>query len=744
MKRFTLWRPFRSPICISAIGLMAIFAAMLVSTAAADVLRVLPAGAKPKDKRLEPLKDLNGYFPFKPSATAEEWAKRADRVRRQTKIATGLWPAPAKTPVKAVVHGKIDRPEYTVEKVYLESYPGFYVTGNLYRPKGRNGKLPGVLCPHGHWANGRFFDAGVPAARQQIVVGAERFENCGRFPLQARCMQLARMGCVVFHYDMVGYADSQQISFDVAHRYGQPRPAMEGPENWGFFSPQAELRLQNIMALQTYNSVRALDWLSELPEVDAARIGVTGASGGGTQTFLLCAVDPRPAVQFPAVMVSTAMQGGCTCENCDYLRVDTGNIELAGLFAPKPLGMTGADDWTKEIATTGLPELKQLYKLLGAEDKVQAFPFIHFPHNYNYVSRAAMYGWFNKHLNLGLEEPVIEEDFKPLTIAEMSVWDEAHPKPPAGDDFERTLSRQIAADSDKQIAELAPKEAASLAKYRETVGGAFDVLIGHGLPAAGAVEFEKTQENDRGSYLEFAGLLRNAEHGQELPTIFLQPKTWNKQVVIWVDAAGKAGLFGTDGALKPEVSKLVAAGSAIAACDLLYQGEFLAAGEPLAKNRKVNTDRQFAGFTYGYNHPLFAQRVHDLLSLISFVKNHEQKPERVDLVGLGGAGAWTAAACVQAGDAVSKAAIDTAAFRFAKLNSFDDAEFLPGSVKYGDLPALLALAAPHPLWLAGEGPEAHPLVKAAYAAAGRPDDVQPYRGNPPEAAAAAVDWLLKK
>ena len=94
------------------------------------------------------------------------------------------------------------------------------------------------------------------------------------------------------------------------------------------------------MGLQTYNSIRALDWLCELPDVDPQRIGVTGASGGGTQTFVLGAVDPRPAVIFPAVMVSTAMQGGCTCENCCYLRMGTGNVELAGLFAPKPLGMT--------------------------------------------------------------------------------------------------------------------------------------------------------------------------------------------------------------------------------------------------------------------------------------------------------------------------------------------------------------------------------------------------------------------
>src|SRR5207247_8461185 len=130
--------------------------------------------------------------------------------------------------------------------------------------------------------------------------------------------------------------------------------------------PQAELRLQSFMGLQTFNSIRALDFLQSLPDVDSKRIGVTGASGGGTQTFTLCAVDDRPTVAFPAVMVSTAMQGGCVCENCSYLRQATGNIELAGLFAPKPLGMSGAKDWTIDIATKGLPEWNALYRLYGA------------------------------------------------------------------------------------------------------------------------------------------------------------------------------------------------------------------------------------------------------------------------------------------------------------------------------------------------------------------------------------------
>src|SRR5205085_11400155 len=138
-----------------------------------------------------------------------------------------------------------------------------------------------------------------------------------------------RMGCVVFQYDMVGVADSDTI-----------------PHRTGFTDVDAELRQQNFMGLQTWNSIRALDFLLSLPDVDSNRIGVTGASGGGTQTFILCAIDDRPTAAFPAVMVGTAMQGGCICENASYLRIGTTNIEIAGLTAPRPLGMSGANEWT--------------------------------------------------------------------------------------------------------------------------------------------------------------------------------------------------------------------------------------------------------------------------------------------------------------------------------------------------------------------------------------------------------------
>ena len=706
--------------------------------------RVLPAGSRPNDARLQPLKDLDGYFPLEVPDSVEAWTRRAEQLRRQLRVACGLWPMPTKMPNNVVVHGQVDRAEYVVQKVYLESFPGHYVTGNLYLPKGKTGRLPAVICPHGHWPSGRFHDHGATGVRTEIAQGAERFEVSGRYPLQARCVQLARMGCIVFHYDMVGYADSQQIPIGIVHSLFESRPAeLDTPDGWGLFTTQAELRLQNVMGLQTYNSIRVLDWISMRPDVDPKRIGVTGASGGGTQTFILCAIDSRPAVAFPAVMVSTAMQGGCTCENAICLRVGTGNIEIAGLFAPRPLGLSGADDWTREIMTKGMPELKQLYTLLGVEDNVLVKAFVHFGHNYNAVSRSVMYGFMNQHLKLGFEELVIEDDFIPLSREEMTVWNDENPRPPSGVEYEKSLTRWIHEDSERQLSLLEPADERSLAKYQKVIGGALDVLVGRRLPESGDLEREKIDKQDRGDYFVFKDLLRYRPAAEELPAIFLHPKQWNGEVVIWIDGRGKAPLLDSTGDPRPEIQRLIDAGCSVASADLLFQGEFLEDGEVLTETRKVENPRPFACFTHGYNHSLFARRVHDILTLISFVRNDEHQPKVISLVGVAGAGPLVAAARAQAGDAVNRTVLDTGRFRFVDLKSYRHFDFLPGAVKYGDLPGILSMCAPSTLRIMGEDGSVPAIVQAAYRASGHAAAVtaQP-ASDRTSSAEAAVGWLL--
>jgi len=701
--------------------------------AAFQAARVRAAESAPPlaDVRLEPLKDLDGYFPFHPPATREAWEARAAEVRRQIQVAQGLWPLPARNPLNAVLHGRVDQGEYTVERGYFESFPGFFVTGNLYRPSGVSGKVPAVLFAHGHWKDARLSETTDADLRREIASGAERFEQGGKSRFQSLCVQLARMGCVVWQWDMLGDSDCLQISSELNHGFAKQRPEMNTPENWGFFSPRAESHLQSTMGLQTWNSIRSLDFVLSLPEVDPDRIAVTGASGGGTQTMILAALDPRIRLSFPAVMVSTAMQGGCTCENACLLRVDTGNVEFAALVAPRPQGLTTANDWTVELAAKGFPDLKQLYELMGAGDQVMIHRGEHFPHNYNAVSRSGFYGWANRHFRLGQQEPVIERDYSRLSRDQLTVWDAAHPAPKAADpDAERRLLRYWRDDAAAQLAAAGKDPAA----YRALCEPAVAVVVGRTYGRAGDVAWSQLSKEDRGGWWEIGGRLRNSTYREELPVVFLYPKNWNGRSVLWLSDDGKAGLF-ANGQPIPAVRRLLDSGATVCGLDLLYQGEFVPGGQPVTQTRRVKNPREAAAYTFGYNRALFAQRVHDVLTVLRFIRTHERPSRQVSAVALGPVtGPVLAAALAVSGNALDAAACDTHGFRFGDVADLWDVRFLPGGAKYGDLPGFLALTRTPSLWIAGEPA---PVTESVTALSG----AKVSRAEGPDRPDAAAVWL---
>ncbi|APZ96088.1 alpha/beta hydrolase family protein [Fuerstiella marisgermanici] len=653
--------------------------------------RVFDVGQQPDDVRLKAPKDLNGYFPFEVPASKAEWEQRKAELKLRVQIATGLYPMPEKTPLNTVIHGKVQRDGFTVEKVYFESLPGHFVSGLLFRPDGEaTSKRPAVLCPHGH--GGRQQDYGEAKMDELIKSGAELHKRSGRFPKLARCAQLARMGCVTFIFDMLGYVDSHQISRQVAHGYGKPRPEFETNDRWGFYSPQAESRLHSILGLQTWNCVRGLDFLESLPDVDASRMAVTGGSGGGTQTILLGAIDDRHIAGFPNGMVSTSMQGGCTCENCSLLRVGTGNVELAALFAPKPQGMTAANDWTKEMMTKGYPELQKLYAMLGVPDNVSCEPMLHFPHNYNAVTRKIMYEWFNKHMDLGFEKPIIEQDWKPLTPEEYTVWNDEHPAPDGGADYERKLLQQLNERDLDALHHHAPEGDTETQNYFSTIRTAWETLIGRNVPKSEDVQRTKVWKEERAGYWEFGDIITLTTEGEQLPIVSVYPKAveWNQQVVLWIDGQGKAGMF-PNGKPHADLLKLIDQGFSVVGVDLYGQGEFTTNGVALKENPTVANPRQFAGYTYCYNDTVFARRVHDILTVTAWINGDEHSPKALHALGVNGGTPLLAAARVIAGDEFKTVAVDNRDFRFANLTSWKHADFLPGAVKYGDLPALLKI-----------------------------------------------------
>lgn len=686
------------------------------------ILRALPAGQFPDDARLGKLQHYrHGHFPFKTPKNLEDWVTRSANLKRRVAVATGLWPMPQRAKPRAVVHSLVDREEYTVECVYLESYPGHYVTGNLYRPKNTDGPVPAILSPYGHWPGGRFQERSLKNTLRDIKSGAERHEIGGRYPIQARCVQLARMGCIVFNYDMEGYADSQQISEDIAHRTRSRRPEFDGKENWGFFSTQAELRMISPMGLQTFNGICALDWIASLPEVDQSRMGITGGSGGATQCLMLGALDDRIAVSFPVVMVSTEMQGGCPCENACCLRVHGGNVDLAALFAPKPLGMASANDWTHNFINDGYPEMEQLYDLYDAKENVSLASLTQFSHNYNYASRSYMYKWFNTHFNLGHDSPIVEEDFIPLSQEELSVWNPEHPQPDTDENYERELVGQMSKAAEQAISAFAPLDASSQEVFHKIVGGAFKTLVGYELPKHREVKFVVSKEIELDGYQVKIGLTRCKKAGSELPTSVIFPTKWNGEFILWVNGEGKSSLFSGRNEFTEEIQLLLDNNYAVVSSDLLYQGEFLEESTISPKNRKAEEQRDLAAFTYGYNLPIFSHRTGDLLSMISLLRHWEDSHHLVHMIGLEGAAPCALAARALAGGEVKSALVDTEQFRFQELTSWIDVNFLPGAVKYGDLPGLIALSAPHILYVTGEANELPTLALQAYSATAKPD-----------------------
>src|SRR5256885_13150568 len=259
--------------------------------------RVFPAQTLPaSDQRTSAVKDLNTPRTFPKIESRTEWEARAKEIRENTLVSCGLWPVPEKTPLDARVFGKVERDGYSIEKVYFQAYPGFYLAGNLYRPLAKgNGPFPAILNPHGHWANGRMADTAEGS-------------------IAARCINFAKQGMIAFSYDMVGYNDTGFPDWP---------PGEEFYKRHRRFATNEVNLLWNIslMGLQTWNSMRALDFLESLPGADKSRLACTGASGGGTQTFILGAVDDRPAAQAPIVMGSHPMHGG-------WLYVDSPRLPL--------------------------------------------------------------------------------------------------------------------------------------------------------------------------------------------------------------------------------------------------------------------------------------------------------------------------------------------------------------------------------------------------------------------------------
>lgn len=599
------------------------------------------------------LRDLNSHCPFVPPESLEEWKSRAEVLRLQLEVSLGLYPKLELDPVTPNIYGKIKRDDYSIEKVTFESLPGLFVTGNLYRPASTETDqlIPAILCPHGHWNEARFYDEKPSVVKQLLASGAERFETAARNHIQARCVQLARMGCIVFHWDMLGYCDSQQISHQRAHRFAsQPRDDEITDEGWLLYSVPAESYGQSVLGLQSLATQRAVDMLLTLPEVDPERIAITGASGGGTQSFIGAALDDRIRVAFPAVMVSTGMQGGCTCENASLLRIGTGNVEMAALIAPKPLGLTAADDWTRTMPNDGFPELKKVYELFGVTPRAMLFPALHFGHNFNHVSRTHMYGWMSNHLHLPFELPILERNFDLAEKDELSVWDAEHPAPEGGEAFERSLLKLWTEIIEGQLHGLRLGDRNQQQQLGEILSDGWSVCLG------------LTTRDLRGAIQWQPDTLRVVDS---------EGRTWQ---LTQAEAANFGGVRVTvHRENKPTTYRFPTLQSQ---------------AQPLVANPRLA-----AAYTYGYNLPQFSRAAQRLGLTLLLLHQSGDGPIKVSGRGvdaaLGAAGAFIAQRLAERPVPI-ELRLAPQQFAFAQAETIRDHRFVPGSARFWDFPGLLS------------------------------------------------------
>lgn len=306
--------------------------------------------------------------PLSPSSL-NEWEETRRDLLGSIRFSSSIDLLKHDAPLSPKIFGAVEFPGFVVEKVIFQSLPGFYVAGNLYRPKDLTRKYPAVLNPHGHWEKGRV-----------------DLDPLGRLP--QRCANFAMRGMVAFIWDMVGWNDSNQID------HNGYLPEFDA---WNF----------SHFALQLNNSIKALDFVSGLPYVDASRIGCTGCSGGGTQTWFLSAIDERVKAAAPINMVSAYMQGGCGCENAPFLRTKYCSVDYTMLIAPRPMFLAASDgDWTAHSREVEFPAIKRVYDLYGAGERLETF-YRSAPHSYDKPTRERAYDFFCR--VFGLENPYPDE-----------------------------------------------------------------------------------------------------------------------------------------------------------------------------------------------------------------------------------------------------------------------------------------------------------------------------------------------
>ncbi|MCE7989956.1 MAG: hypothetical protein DYG89_53085 [Caldilinea sp. CFX5] len=622
--------------------------------------------------------------------SAAEWRQRVAVLRPRLLHSLGLMPWPAATPLDAMITGRVERADYVVEKVIYTARPGFPVSAHLYLPRRGRSPAPAVLYSLGHWMENGKLEPDV--------------QRC--------CANLARLGFVTLVYDMIGQGERLgECPFD----HGHLEPLLVGQCQEG---------------LMVWESMRAIDYLVSRTEVDPTRIGMTGSSGGGLNTFYTAAVDERIQVSIPVCYVDTffAMinaerdrnweDGVDLCNQVPQVAAYSEMWDICGLLAPKAQCIIAAQhDWLFPIAGVRqvYQEVVRIYTLLEAAERVRLVE-VDAPHGYDQTMREAAYGWFARWLQQegdGSPLPEATIDLIPpafVVAPSHSRRREANPTLSPGLCFPAGRSPLVGPAITQLTKSFAatrpplsplPATAAAWGEQRAALLAQLPAVLGpwptKPTPSGPWIDFARGKRNRLYNRTIVNGLIAErlvfeSEPGIDLPALFLAPAQWQHRtpVVLYIDEWGKGA-----GLVNGAIAALLAAQIAVLAVDVRGCGEG-AASDFEATSNALMTDR-----------PFFAQQLWDLLRSVD-VLCQGAVTGRIDTARIGcvgrGVGGLLALHAAALDERIAAVVTWQAPVTYHSLivehPAWPASAYLFDVLNHYDLPDLMAAVAPRPLLVA--------------------------------------------
>jgi dienelactone hydrolase len=516
-----------------------------------------------------------------------------------------------------------------------------------------------------------------------------RLTDSSAVSYQARCITFARLGAVAFMWDMVDFNDSAR---QLTGEYTSPTYWNLHNRSWEHGRDRRALWNVNSFGVQLWNSIRALDFLSSLPEVDPERLACTGESGGATQTYMLYAVDDRVKAAAPVCMVSAHMQGGCACENAPGLRTDTNNLEIAAMMAPRPLMLVGATgDWTNNTPKVEYPAIKSIYELYGDSLRVQ-YAYFESSHGYTREMREAVYPFLARELGLSIDEHFKEPPYEPEKTKDLLSFDDSIPRHALRN--HESLTDQLVASATEQVNALRPNTSSRLRGNWESLGIGLQISTGTATFQIDKLEHRLQSSCQVNGVVCQDSVFVGNRRGVQIPVRVYRPeRSTPGKIAVLIDGRRQAPAEEPRARL---LRGLLAAGQTVYVPDIFGSGR---AARVINRRAQFNTNRG-GQFFLTFNRSDDAERVYDIVAIVRhFI---EIRATTLNVVGFNDGGPMLTIAAAMIEPSLKSSArfvIDGFLFNTSSEWQYLNDLFIPGILKAGGLPNALALIAPCPLFL---------------------------------------------